>query len=509
MFSAARDLRRSADARRAAVLLLIVTVFRLWFATRLELVGDEAYYWLWSRHLDYCYLDKGPMIAWAIRVGTLLFGPTVFGVRLFAVLAAAGTGWGIFQLGRRLFDDRTALWALVLALVAPLFAVGATLMTIDTLYVFFWTWAAVVFWHARATPRLLPWFVTGLLVGCGALSKYTALMELVSFAVFLAWQPDERRHLRRPGFWLMAAVAALFLLPAFCWNLQHGWPTATWLRQRGALDQSWRVRPLEALTFLGGQAGVISPLIFLALLVSIAWPRLPAPGSAREVRFTQALFLPLFLLYTILSLQRAGQANWAAACYIGGFILLARRAREAARLHLWARRVAGAALAVALLETAALHDTSWLHLPGGRDPLDRARGSRDLAASVAATAQAANARFVITNRYMTSALLSFYLPKHPKVYVLPSAQILNQLLVWPGYGQDHPSEDALWVSDLTPPPRVLRADFASVEPLGTHNATQDGRVIRRFYFYACRREARPADAVRRPDAAADTKPSPP
>ena len=53
-------------ARWVAVILLGGTVFRLWYSTHLELVGDEAYYWLWSRHPDICYLDKGPVIAWLI-----------------------------------------------------------------------------------------------------------------------------------------------------------------------------------------------------------------------------------------------------------------------------------------------------------------------------------------------------------------------------------------------------------------------------------------------------------
>src|SRR5262252_11177376 len=71
-----------------AGLLVVLTAFRLWYSTHLELVGDEAYYWLWSRHLDLCYLDKGPAIAWIIAAGTALFGQTVFGVRFFAVLLA-------------------------------------------------------------------------------------------------------------------------------------------------------------------------------------------------------------------------------------------------------------------------------------------------------------------------------------------------------------------------------------------------------------------------------------
>src|SRR5260370_40147256 len=136
-------------ARWAAAILVVGTIFRLWYSTHLELVGDEAYYWLWSRHPDFCYLDKGPVIAWFISAGTALFGQTVFGIRFFATLLALGTGAGIFLLGRRLFSDRVAFWTVVLAALTPLFAVGATLMTIDTVYIFFWTFAALSFWQAQ------------------------------------------------------------------------------------------------------------------------------------------------------------------------------------------------------------------------------------------------------------------------------------------------------------------------------------------------------------------------
>src|SRR5215467_10597835 len=92
---------------RGLWLIAFGTVLHLLYCTHLELVGDEAYYWLWSRHPDICYLDKGPMIAWLIWLGTALFGQTVFGVRFFAVILASGTGLAILCLGRTLFSDRT------------------------------------------------------------------------------------------------------------------------------------------------------------------------------------------------------------------------------------------------------------------------------------------------------------------------------------------------------------------------------------------------------------------
>ena len=86
------DASERAYARAALLLVLVGTALHLTYSTHLELVGDEAYYWLWSRRPDISYVDKGPMVAWFIRAGTSLFGQTVFGVRFFAAILAGGTG---------------------------------------------------------------------------------------------------------------------------------------------------------------------------------------------------------------------------------------------------------------------------------------------------------------------------------------------------------------------------------------------------------------------------------
>ena len=72
--------------RGAGVAVAILLLLRLVVAGMLPLSADEAYYWLWSRHLAAGYYDHPPAIAFLIRAGTALFGDTAFGVRLFAVL---------------------------------------------------------------------------------------------------------------------------------------------------------------------------------------------------------------------------------------------------------------------------------------------------------------------------------------------------------------------------------------------------------------------------------------
>src|SRR3954471_20313095 len=69
----------------AVALILAAFAARLVYLVWLnpyELLGDEAYYWEWSRHLDLCYYEKGPGLAYLIAASVRLFGDAEWAVRL-------------------------------------------------------------------------------------------------------------------------------------------------------------------------------------------------------------------------------------------------------------------------------------------------------------------------------------------------------------------------------------------------------------------------------------------
>src|SRR5262245_65900187 len=72
---------------------------RLVVAANMPLASDEALYWRYSRHLAPGYLDHPAMNPFLIRLGTMLFGDTPFGVRLFAVLTALPASWAVWRSG--------------------------------------------------------------------------------------------------------------------------------------------------------------------------------------------------------------------------------------------------------------------------------------------------------------------------------------------------------------------------------------------------------------------------
>ncbi|MDD3530970.1 MAG: hypothetical protein PHS77_13950, partial [Gallionellaceae bacterium] len=66
----------TAYASRLLLILAILTAWRVLAAAHsgIELYADEAQYWTWSLAPAWGYYSKPPMVAWAIWLGTSIFG---------------------------------------------------------------------------------------------------------------------------------------------------------------------------------------------------------------------------------------------------------------------------------------------------------------------------------------------------------------------------------------------------------------------------------------------------
>ena len=91
---------------------------------------DEAYYWMWSKHLALSYYDHPPLIAVIIHLGTMIAGDTEFGVRLVSILSALQLG-GVSHRRILFGGQRVAATAAILLNVTLMTAVGAVIVTPD------------------------------------------------------------------------------------------------------------------------------------------------------------------------------------------------------------------------------------------------------------------------------------------------------------------------------------------------------------------------------------------
>ena len=380
-----RFLPKSLEARLALGWIGVITLFRLWFAPHLDLVGDEAHYWECGRSLDWNHYGKGPGAAFVIRVFTVLLGDHVWALRLPAVLLSAGTGWLIFLLGRKLYSERVGLVAVVAASLMPLFAIGSILMTIDPLSVFFWAAAALSFWSAVQTGKKRFWILTGLWIGLGFQAKYTNAAELISFALFLLIVPSKRKLLFSGKMFLLLGTFVVLALPIVFWNAFYGWITAMHVFEGGDLNRGFQLNWGKFAGFWLLQAIVVSPLLFVLMLMGAIRPVSTKFGDDGK-KYLLTLFWPLFLAYAWISFNKTANGNWTAPALVAGLLLGAGWAVQKwdERRMVW-RWVMAVALLIGFVETALLHDFLPLHFKN--NPLDRAKGWADLAGGGGASAK--------------------------------------------------------------------------------------------------------------------------
>ena len=200
--------------KRFFLLLALTTVFRLVYllVAPLDLAADEAYYWDWSRQLDWGYFSKPPMVAWIIALFSRTIGSSPAVVRLPAVLLGAVSALVLFLLARRMYDSRTAFWAAAAGMASPGASALGFIMTIDAPLLCFWSLALYMFWAAleKREGGSREWFALAAAIGLGLLSKQVMGAFIVLMFVFAVVSRDDRYLLksRRPYLFSLLGLAA-------------------------------------------------------------------------------------------------------------------------------------------------------------------------------------------------------------------------------------------------------------------------------------------------------------
>lgn len=212
------------------LVVLVKCAVQLAFAGRYGWHRDELYYFAAGQHPAAGYVDFPPVTPWLARLSDLVFGPSLVGLRSFAVLAGAAVVVLGALTARELGGGRGAQILAAVAVGASPMLLGSNAMfqtvSFDQL-----AWASVLFLVVRllrtADTRL--WPAIGLAAGAGLMTKYTVGMLLASLAVGLALTASGRRHLRERGPWVAAVVTAAVIAPNLWWQARHGWASIEFL----------------------------------------------------------------------------------------------------------------------------------------------------------------------------------------------------------------------------------------------------------------------------------------
>ena len=296
----------------AAGLIVYGFVLRLVYAGSVEMMPEETYYWNYSRHLDFGYLDHPPMVAWLIRAATAIFGQTEFGVRAGALCCGAVTSIFVYKLARNLFGEAAALAALLLTQALPYFFLSGLLMTPDAVMVAAWAGSLYFLERALLGGQSRAWLFAGLCLGIGMISKYSIALVGAAAVAFMLWDRESRRWWRRPEPYLAALLALAIFSPVIIWNAQHDWASFAFQTSRRLAE-----KPQFALhKLIGSILVLITPM---GALAAVALLRRPAESiDARVIRRRRltglAILIPLSV-FAAFSLRHEVKLDWTGALW--------------------------------------------------------------------------------------------------------------------------------------------------------------------------------------------------
>jgi len=379
----------NSPSRQVFGAIALVTAIRILLSTQLELTSVESYLWVCAQRPSLGYYDYPGMIAWMGRLSTAIFGHSALGFRAFTLISSAGMIWLVFLAARRLYDERVARLAALLAAFVPMLFVFAAEATPDAPCLFFWSATIWALAHAFSGDSPRWWYAAGCFLGLAMDSKYHAVFLGLGVFGFLLFSPEHRLWLRRKEPWIGVALALGAFSPTLLWNAQNGWQSFAY--QGVSRFKEGGFHPSQLWRFPWTQLLLVTPVV-----AAVAWTSgISALLRWRTVdwrqRFLGALGAPLLIFFVFVLFLRPVRGHWTAPAYLSLLILTAS-VGSVRRLH-WGTLLVAA--------------PAYLMLPIGLAtiPLEQRSGWAHLGTRVAAR----KADFIVANEYHLASQMGFVL----------------------------------------------------------------------------------------------------
>jgi hypothetical protein len=197
---------------------------------------DELQFLSDAQHLDWGFVAYPPFTPFIQHIALALFGVSMVGLRLTAVVAQFAVVILGGLMARELGGGRFAQ-------VTAALAVGFSPLPIFEGHEFQYTSFDLLWWVLAAylIVRLLKsgdprwWIAIGATLGLGLETKYAIVFYIAGILAGLIFTPA-RRFLKTGWFWAGVALAFLIFLPNLIWLARHNWVSYSFLQHIHARD---------------------------------------------------------------------------------------------------------------------------------------------------------------------------------------------------------------------------------------------------------------------------------
>jgi hypothetical protein len=282
-----------------------------------ELQDDEAYYWAFSKYLDWGYFDHPPMIALLIKIGTTLLSGEI-AVRIVPLLLSTAT----LFITENLTERKAPFLFYAIALSLAVLQISGFVAVPDVPLMFF----TAVFFFVYKKYLQKPSWANALLIGgvasCLLYSKYHGV--LVLFFVLLS----NIKLLRDVKIYVAGLIALLLFIPHLYWQYQHNWISFRYHLFESNVN---KYRFSYTTDYILGQLLLAGPIAGFIL-----WPATfiyhTKNNFEKALKFTAVGFVVFFLLST---LKGKVEPNWTSPAIIPVMVLAHQYLLEKAGWRRW------------------------------------------------------------------------------------------------------------------------------------------------------------------------------
>ncbi len=215
----------------AGALLLFAAV---WTAHGAIVAGPKALHfdileaYAWGREFQLGYHKHGPFWAWIAGIWFLVFPATNTSFVVLEALNAALGLLGAWRLNGLFVKGWQRHAATLLLTLTPFYTYMAYKYNANIIFISLWPWALFYFVRSLDRMTLRDAALFGVFAAAAMLSKYYAVVLLLTCALSLAVHPNGRKYLFSALPWAAAATFSILFLPHLVWVLSNGAPTVAY-----------------------------------------------------------------------------------------------------------------------------------------------------------------------------------------------------------------------------------------------------------------------------------------
>ena len=242
-----------------ALIILTITNVIQGFST--ELLSDEAYYWVYSKSLDWGFFDHPPMVAIWITISNFFFNEGEIGVRFFSAFTFSTTVYLLWKTINHPKKKEFTWLFLLIVFSSFLFNIYGFITVPDTPLLFFMAIFLLGYKKYLNTKPIISYILITVAMAGMLYSKYQGIL-IILFALL-----SNLKVLKDYKIWLASLGTLLLFTPHLYWQFLNDYPTFRYHLFERSASSTYKIKDsllhiVNAIAIIGFTFPVVYKLFF-------------------------------------------------------------------------------------------------------------------------------------------------------------------------------------------------------------------------------------------------------